>query len=110
MVPTANLAPQRVRNFFYKMTVQNKTIGLGQETMFEFKYVPRFGLTTLPGGGSKKDSAGGVVGTIQRKHVPGAFGAERTGLTALVLASALVGTVAWFGLRMAFGSVGVLRW
>lgn len=96
---------QRVREFFYKMTVQNKTIGLGQETFFEFKYVPRFGLTTtLPSGGSKDSTL------VPKKHitVPGA--PEHTGLTALVLATALVGTVAWFGLRSALGSVGGLQW
>lgn len=84
------------------MTVQDKTIGLGRETFFEFKYVPQFGRTTLPGGavGGSKDSA-------LAKRVPGA--PERTGLTMLVLASALVGAVAWFGLRSALGSVGISR-
>lgn len=84
------------------MTVQNKTIGLGQETFFEFKYMPQFGLTTLPGG-----AVSGSKDLTLAKRVPGA--SERTGLTVLVLASALVGTVSWFGLRSALGSVGISR-
>lgn len=94
------------------MTVQNKMIGLGQETLFEFKYVPQLGLTTLPG--EDVGSAGGVGGgskdltLTNAKHLPGA--PERTGLSVMVLTTALAVTVAWFGLRLALGSVGVLRW
>lgn len=84
------------------MTVQNKTIGLGQETFFEFKYMPQFGMTTLPGG-----AVSGSKDPTLAKRVPGP--SERTGLTVLVLVSALMGTVAWFGLRSALESVGIPR-
>lgn len=86
------------------MTVESKTIGLGQEAFFEFKYVPRFGLTTtLPSGGSKDFTL------VPKKHNALPEAPERTGLTTLVLTTALMGTVAWFGLRSALGSMGDLR-
>lgn len=40
---------QRVRKVLYRFTVQDKKVGLGQETVFDFKYVPQLGLTTSPG-------------------------------------------------------------
>lgn len=45
--PTLNA--QRVRKVLYRFTVQDKKVGLGQETVFDFKYVPQLGLTTSPG-------------------------------------------------------------
>lgn len=73
------------------MTVENKEIGLGQETIFDFKYVPQIGLTTPLGDlveGTRTD------------------GSERRGFVRLVVMTALMGSVAWFGLR-AWGSNGI---
>lgn len=77
--------PQRVRKFFYDLTVHNKEIGLGTETNFDFKYVPQLGRTT---------ELGQPDGPRLRAGAP-----ERQGLATLVLASALVAAVAWSGFK-----------
>ncbi|CAN8103588.1 unnamed protein product [Discula destructiva] len=80
---------ERVRKILYKMTVENKEFGLGQETIFDFKHVPQIGLTTTP--------LGDVGG--QAKRVVGR--SERRSMVTLAVVTALLGSVAWLGLRSA---------
>ncbi|KUI73974.1 hypothetical protein VM1G_09337 [Cytospora mali] len=88
---------ERIRKFFYKMTVHNKTIGLGTETNFELRYMPQLGRTTEPSG--PKD-LGLRIGPTPPPPL-----AERRGLTMLVVVAALVvGSVAW----LRFGSASDL--
>ncbi|KAJ4424545.1 hypothetical protein N0V82_000869 [Gnomoniopsis sp. IMI 355080] len=75
-----------IARILYKLTVENKEIGLGQETIFDFKYVPQIGLTTTLGD------------MVEGKRLGGA---ERRSVVTLVVVTALVGSVAWFGLRSA---------
>lgn len=72
--------------------MENKEIGLGQETIFDFKYVPQIGLTT---------SLGALV---EGKRVNAA---ERRSISTLVVVTALVGSVAWFGIRSALRLAGL---
>lgn len=67
------------------MTVQNETVGLGQETVFDFKYVPQLGLTTSPGG--------------PEDLRPVAVKPQTLSLVGLVVRTVLVGTVVLVGLR-----------
>ncbi|KAJ0124954.1 tat pathway signal sequence [Diaporthe amygdali] len=86
---------ERVRKFFYHLTVHNKEIGLGRETDFDFKYVPQLGRTTELG---QFESSRLRIGS-----------SERQGLTTLVLASALVAAVAWSGFRAATNLLAVVH-
>lgn len=80
------------------MTIHNKTIGLGTATLFEFKYVPQLGRTTKPGGPEDSRLRTGLAGSGRR------------GLTTtLVLAAALVGSVAWLGSRSASGLLAAVH-
>lgn len=80
---------QRVRRFFYRMAVQSETVGLGQETAFDFKYVPQLGLTTSPGG--PEDS--------RPVRPASSSGPQSLSVVGLVIRTALVGTVVLVGLR-----------
>lgn len=79
------------------MAVHNKTTGLGGETNFELKYVPQLGRITEPGG--PKD-LGLRIGPTRP---------ERRGLTTLVLAAVLVGSVAWYGFGSASAPLAAVR-
>lgn len=74
------------------MTVENKTIGLGQETIFDFKHVPQIGLGTS-------------LGDIGAKQVAGHQ--ERRSIVTLAVATVLAGSLAWLGLRFGLRSAGV---
>lgn len=81
------------------MTVENKTIGLGQETIFDFKHVPQIGLTTSLGNIGGGDAKQGLGESEQRSIVT------------LVVVTAVVGSLTWLGLRSAgVGVDGLLRW
>lgn len=75
--------------------MHNKEIGLGRETNFDFKYVPQLGRTT---------ELGQPEGSRLRIGTP-----ERQGLTALMLAAALVAAVAWSGFRAASGLMAAVH-
>lgn len=81
------------------MTVQNETVGLGQETLFDFKYVPQLGLTTSPGG------AGGPE---DLRPVGGGGKPQTLHLVGMVFRTALVGMVVLVGLRSAMRLVAGL--
>ena len=61
--------------------------GLGQESLFEFKYVPQFGTTTEMG----EDESSGLTRP----------GIEQRSLKTLVIAAAVLAVLGWFGLRLA---------
>lgn len=86
---------ERVRKFFYKLTVHNKEIGLGTETNFDFQYVPQLGRTT---------ELGHPDGPRLRPGDP-----ERQGLKTLVLASALVAAVAWSGFKASSAIIAAVQ-
>lgn len=87
---------------FYKITVENKEIGLGQETIFDFKYVPQIGLTTPLG-------AGAGAGTGAKRVGGGAAQGQGLATSVVVaLVAALMGSAAWFGLRTALGLAGLV--
>lgn len=69
------------------MTVQDKTVGLGHLTSFEFKFIPRLDLITH---GSEDSGL-----TAKSAGSP-----ERKSMAALVFATALVGTATWLGLQV----------
>lgn len=88
---------QRVRKILFKMTVENKEFGLGQETIFDFKHVPQIGLTTPLGDTN--------VATKRRRPSR----AEQRSLFTLCVVTTLMGTAAWFGLRSSLRVMGVDR-
>lgn len=72
--------------------MHDKNMGLGgQETIFDFKYVPQLGLTTSPDGPED----------VQRVNKRKGPSTEHRSLATLVLATALMGTVTWFSMRSA---------
>jgi len=83
-----------LRRIFYHVIVENKTNGLGEETNFDFKYIPNFDKTTSMG-----------------EHVSGLkeSGVERRNLRTLVMATAFMGAVSYFCLRTIFRIVGSMR-
>lgn len=98
-LPTTNYSltlriSQRIRKILYKLTVENKELGLGQETIFDFKYVPQSSLLKTPLG-----DMGGDGKQIGRS--------ERRSLVTLAVLSVVVGSVAWFGFRAALRGMGV---
>lgn len=82
-------------SFFYNLAVHNKEIGLGSETNFDFKYVPQLGRTT---------ELGQPENSRLRIGAP-----EGQGLTTLILAAALVVSVAWSGFRAASGLIAAVH-
>ena len=61
--------------------------GLGQESLFEFKYIPEFGASTEMG----EDGSSGLIRP----------GVEQRGLKTLVVAAAVLAVLGWFGVRLA---------
>jgi hypothetical protein len=86
---------QALRKVFYQVIVENKTHGLGEETNFEFKYVPNFSTTTELGA----YEVSGMKGT----------GIEERNLRTLIAASAFISVVSYLWMRTTFGIVGSLR-
>lgn len=90
------------------MTVQSEATGLGEETVFEFKYVPQLGMTTkraaLP-----PQSTSGLSGGAQRSLDAGESGQRSADWTRSALRTALVGVVVAVGLRSVV-RLGVVLW
>ncbi|TVY56927.1 hypothetical protein LCER1_G001974 [Lachnellula cervina] len=86
---------KRVRKIFYKVIVENTTHGLGEETNFDFKYIPSFNKTSEE------------LGEYEDTKMKG--GVERRNLVTFTLGAAFVGVVAYFGSRIALGIVGGFR-
>lgn len=74
-----------LRRIFYAVIVENKTHGLGEETNFDFQYVPDFHRTTEMGVPTKVEKLKGV---------------ESRNLSTLVIASAAVGLAGWLGMKI----------
>jgi len=84
-----------LRRVFYQLIIENKTHGLGAETNFDFKYIPEFSTITSMGDYEEmKKSDTGV---------------ERRNLRTLVVASAVIGVLSYFGMRTTWGLVAVVR-
>ncbi|TVY55793.1 Rubber oxygenase, partial [Lachnellula suecica] len=82
-------AISRVRKIFYKIIVENKTHGLGEETNFEFKYIPSFAKTSEELGEYEET---GLKGGVERRNaVTFALGAGALGLVGLFGARVVVG-------------------
>lgn len=81
---TPNGDSQAFRRIIWKVIVEDKN-GLGQETVFEFKYIPALSKTTEAGKGR-----GNPVGTS---------GIEKRNLRAFLIGCILLTIVVWMGLR-----------
>jgi len=75
--------------------VENKTHGLGEETDFDFKYIPNYSTTTELG----------EYEVSHRKETS----IERRNLRTLVVFSAVVGLFSYVGMRTTWGIVAGLR-
>ncbi|KAG0646081.1 hypothetical protein D0Z07_8255 [Hyphodiscus hymeniophilus] len=74
---------------------ENKTHGLGEETVFDFKYVPSFSLTTEEG--------------VYEESATKQTGIEKRNFRTLVAASAALAVISYLGMRTTWGIVGGLR-
>ncbi|KAJ5038084.1 uncharacterized protein L3040_006955 [Drepanopeziza brunnea f. sp. 'multigermtubi'] len=83
-----------LRRIFYHVIVENKVHGLGEESDFEFKYIPNLDTTT-----SMADYVPGVKNS----------GVERRNLKALIWGSAFLGLLSYAGWRVSWGILGGLR-
>jgi hypothetical protein len=86
-----------LRGIFWNMIVENKKYGLGEESVFDFKYVPDFHVMTV--------KEGGEVGALEGP------GVERRNLKALIYAVVVMAGVGWVGVKVAskvFGVIGGL--
>lgn len=90
-----------LKKLFYSMIVENKSHGLGAETVFEFKYIPDFAFRTEKVEDDRKRS--GLIGS----------GVERRNLQALIVAGILtagVAAVGWGAAKLSWmGVKGVCR-
>lgn len=77
------------------MIVESHAHGLGQETSFEFKYIPQFDTTTL-------------LGEVEASGMAGRVGIEKRNLRTLVIASVVLGVGIWACVRVVKGVVGRL--
>ena len=77
---------QALRHIFWAAIVDGKH-GLGEQTVFDFKYIPDYHVTTDRG----SDEQTGLKES----------GIERRNLTAFIVASACIGVAAYTGVRMA---------
>ena len=68
---------------------------MGEETNFDFKYVPDFSTTT-------------ELGTYENSGL-GKSGVERRNFRTLVIASAFVGAASYFWIRTTWGLVGCVK-
>lgn len=78
-----------MRRIFYHVIVKNEAHGLGEESNFDFKYIPNFDTKTEM---MEYDKAA-LRGT----------GIERRNLKSLVLGCAFMGAISYVGLRITFG-------
>lgn len=82
-----------LRRIFYQVIVNNTSHGLGEETNFDFKYIPNFDTKTHMG-----DYVVGLKSS----------GVERRNLGSLVMFSAVVGAVSYLGLRTGLGLLSLV--
>ena len=88
---------QKLRKILYQIIVENKEHGLGTETNFDFKYIPNYDVTSTALG--EYDGSG-----LQQP------GIERRNFNTLILASAVLATVSYFGMKTTWGFVGLVKW
>ncbi len=84
---------QALRKIFYNIIVHNTEHGLGEETVFDFKYIPSFDFT--------ETEKGEYVAGIQGK------GVETRNFRTLVVAGAVMGGLSYIEFRISWG---VVRW
>jgi len=82
-----------LRKIFYNVIVRNTDHGLGEETVFDFKYIPSFDFT--------ETEKGEYVAGIQGK------GVETRNFRTLVVAGAVMGCLSYVGFRISWG---VVKW
>jgi hypothetical protein len=87
--------PQALRHIFYSVIVENKVHGLGEETNFDFKYIPNFDTT--------ETEMGEYVAGLKES------GVERRNLRTLVIASVCIAVASYIGMRTTWGIVASLR-
>lgn len=82
-----------LKKIFWDVIVESKYGLAGEQTVFDFKYVPQFDTVTYKGGDEeiRHQSAGGI---------------EQRNLTALLLGTAFMGVAAFVGLRTSIFVVG----
>ena len=100
LVPATNFLAhsellQALRKIFYHVIVENKDHGLGEETNFDFKYVPNFSTTT-------------ELGTYENSGL-GKGGVERRNFRTFITMSAVVGVASYFCMRTTWGLVGLVK-
>jgi hypothetical protein len=76
--------------------VENKTHGLGEETVFDFKYIPNLSMPTTE------------LGEYDDSSIPNT-GIETRNFRTLVVASTVVALISYMGMRTTWGIVGGLR-
>jgi hypothetical protein len=86
---------QALRRIFWQVIVENKTHGLGEETDFDFKYIPNYSTTT-------------ELGEYEHSELK-ETSIERRNLRSLVLFSAVVGVLSYVGMRTTWGILDGLR-
>ena len=84
------ISDQALRKVFWKVIIENES-GLGQETTFEFKYIPDFSKSTQ----MEDAPSTGIKGK----------GIEQRNLQALVIGCSLIGVVGYFGAKVVIGAV-----
>jgi hypothetical protein len=87
--------PQALRRIFYSVIVENKVHGLGEETNFDFKYIPNFDTT--------ETEMGEYVAGLKES------GVERRNLRTLVIASVCIAVASYIGMRTTWGIVASVR-
>jgi len=85
-----------LRRIFYAVIIKNETHGLGEETNFDFKYIPDFHTNTEKGESEFP---------VQK---PKGEGIERRNLQTFVFATVAVGITSWLGFSLAWGLAGNL--
>lgn len=85
---------QALRKMFYQLIVHNKDHGLGEETVFDFKYIPSLDITAT--------EMGEYVPGTQRSSV------EKRNFRTLVIAGAVMGCLSYVGFQVSWSLVNVV--
>lgn len=85
-----------MRRIFYQIIVENKEHGLGEETVFDFKYIPNFGMMSTEAGRYE------ASGLKER-------GVERRNLKTLVIASTVIGVASYLCMRTTWGLLRMIQ-
>ena len=86
---------QALRRIFYHIIVENKQHGLGEETVFDFKYIPNLSLI------------GTEAGKYEASHRK--RGIESRNLRTLVIASVVVAAAACLLMRTTWSFLGLVK-